>query len=122
MVRTSVESGMSYEFEFDRSTGIKFWAAQIQAGTWQDYGRAQYNAGQLEPTRDTLEPDLSKSTVQAYVQVRDAKNHPEAKTRGRHHTIESSGGTSMKPDHHPQSPQKARLQCSLLGSHSLSQA
>ena len=82
MVRTSVESGMSYEFEFDRSTGIKFWAAQIQAGTWQDFVRAQYKAGQLEPTRDTLEPDvvtpaLCKSTVQAYVQVRDAKkNHP----------------------------------------------
>ena len=54
----------------DRS---KSWAAQIQAGTRQGQGQAQYKAGQVEPTRDTLEPDPSKDTVQPYVQVRDAK-------------------------------------------------
>ena len=65
----------------DRS---KSWAAQIQAGTRQGQGQAQYKAGQVEPTRDTLEPDPSKDTVQPYVQVRDAKNiqkpRPEAGT------------------------------------------
>ena len=66
----------------DRS---KSWVTQIQAGTRQGQGQAQYNAGQVGPTRDTLEPDPSKGTVQAYVQVRDAKKNiqkprPEAGT------------------------------------------
>ena len=72
----------------------KSWAAQIQAETRQGQGQVQYKAGQVEPTRDTLEPDPGKGTVQAYMQIRDAKKHPEAETRGRYRTAERSGGTS----------------------------
>ena len=49
----------------DRS---KSWTAQIQAGTRQGQGQAQYKAGQLEP-------DTGKGTVQAYVQVRNAEKN-----------------------------------------------
>ena len=67
----------------DRS---KSWAAQIKAGTRQDRGQAPCKAGQVEPTRDTLEPDQSKGTVQTYMQLRDAKKNiqkprPEAALR-----------------------------------------
>ena len=82
----------------DRS---KSWAAQIQAGTRQGQGQAQYKAGQVEPTRDTLEPDPSKDTVQPYVQVIDAKKTSIGKIRGRYRTTERSGGNSVKPGHHP---------------------
>ena len=83
----------------DRS---KSWAAQIQAGTSQDQGQAQYKAGQVERTTDTVESDPSKGTMQAYIQLRDAKKkHPEVKTRGRYRTTERSGGTSANPGHHP---------------------
>ena len=61
----------------DRSNS---WAAQIQAGTRQGQDQAQYKAGQVEPTRNTLEPEPSKDTMQHYVQVGDAKKNPEAKT------------------------------------------
>ena len=46
----------------DRS---KSCAAQIQAGTRQDQGQAQYKADRVERTRDTVEPDPSKAPEQA---------------------------------------------------------
>ena len=64
----------------DRSKSL---AAQIQAGTRQDQGQAQYKAVQVEPTRETLEPDPSKGTVQAYVKrckKKIQKPRPEAGT------------------------------------------
>ena len=74
----------------------KSWAAQIQAGTRKGHDQGQCKAGQVEPTRDTLEPDLGNGTVQAYELVRDAKKHPEAKTGDQYHIAERSGGTSIK--------------------------
>ena len=54
--------------------------AQIQAGIRQGQGQAQYKVDQVELTRDTLKPALSKGTVQAYVRVRDKstsrRQHP----------------------------------------------
>ena len=66
MISTSVESAISHKFDLEQGNRSQFLAAQIKAGTGQRWGQVQYKTGQVEPTRDTLEPDLGKGTVQAY--------------------------------------------------------
>ena len=73
MVRTSIKSDMPKQFGFGQ---VKTRASPRQHKSRQGQGRARAKCntkqGQVEPTRDTLELDPSKGTVQAYVQERDA--------------------------------------------------
>ena len=82
MVRTSIESNMSRQFDLGQEQIL---GSTNTAGTRQGQGQAQYRVGQVEPTRDTLEPDPNKSIMLAYVQVINAiknvqKARPEAGT------------------------------------------
>ena len=82
-------------------------SVQIQTGSGQAQGQVQYKAGQVEPTRDMLELDLSKDIGHEHVQIRNATKYTEANARGRHCIARRSGGTDIKHGQHPQSPHEA---------------
>ena len=70
MVRPSIESGMSYEFDLGQVyTGASSGQQKSRQGQEGPGPGAIYKAGQVEPTRDTLEPVQGKGTVQTYVPV-----------------------------------------------------